>query len=290
MKSKHLAVVLLVLLCSLFSARRAVGQAATGYTSLDYDDSSGVVTAYSETDLDYDIEWDYDAYVGLSVSDDSGALVASGSARDYDEIGFISITLEFSGTSDVTYTAVGTHKAYANYSDYDYEDFYPYRMYYYYWDTWYFGFFEGQGIYEPWYYYFLSPGYSPVTRRLRYIPLGSTTDYAMLTVRAPHPVNFHMTGHESYSNGQLHFDYAWDSSTGTLDDLSQCTIGEIVYLPGRGSTYTWPKPPFDQTEPTVGRASHARDFNRRPPPAGGLRGPVPRRAVHRHAVLPLQVR
>ncbi|HEX8175802.1 MAG TPA: hypothetical protein VF543_11845 [Pyrinomonadaceae bacterium] len=255
MRLKHLSVTLLVLLGSLFFARAVAAQSVTGYTSIDYDDDSGIVTAYSETSVDYDVMWDYNAYVSLSVTDSNGSIVTSGSATDTNDIGFISITRQFYGQSDVTYTAKGIHRAMAVYYYVEefYEYYYPYRYRprYYYWDTWYFGFYEGYGIYEPWYYYFLSPGYREVTRPTRPISLGTTTDYAMLTVRAPHPKNFHQTAVQAQVDGTLHFEYAWDSSTGNLNDLGNCVVGEIVYLPTRG-TYVWPKPPFNSSEPSPG--------------------------------------
>ncbi|HKS27351.1 MAG TPA: hypothetical protein VJS44_06000 [Pyrinomonadaceae bacterium] len=256
MRLKHLSVSLLVLLAALFFAHgAALAQSVTGYTSIDYDDSSGIVTAYSETSVDYDVMWDYNAYVALSVTDTYGSLVVSGSATDFNDVGFISITLQFYGQSEATYTAKGTHRARAVYfyTDYIEEYYYPYRYrpIYYYFDYWYFGFYEGYGIYEPWYYYFLSPGYREMTRPLRLINLGTTTDYAVLQVRAPHPTNFRRTAQSSFSNGQLHFEYAWDSSTGNVGDLGQCTVGEIVYQPTRG-TYVWPKPPFDSSDPSPG--------------------------------------
>ena len=252
MKLTSLPVILFVVVCCLLFAQDTRAQGVYGYTSLDYDDASGVVTAYSETDLDYEVMGDYDAYVSMSVTDDFTSIVASGSARDPFCEGFISITLQFNGSADTTYTARGVHKAYANYNDYDFEDFYPYRSYIYYWDSWYFGFFEGQGIYQPWYYYFFSPGYNPIRRRNRYVALGSTIDYAVLTIRAPHPVHFQLLESRSFNDGRLYSKYTWESSDGHLENLNNCTVGEFVTNPARGATFTWPKPPFDCVEPASG--------------------------------------
>src|SRR5437588_687805 len=124
------------------AAAQEFGSGVSGYTSIDYDDSTNTVMAYSETDVDYDMGGDYQAYVGLTVTNDSGLIVASGSARDYDEVGSVAIELDFAGELDTTYTAVGRHRAYAYLWDYD--DFYPYRIFYY--DDWYFTYFEGVGI------------------------------------------------------------------------------------------------------------------------------------------------
>ena len=67
------------------------------------------------------------------------------------------------------------------------------------------------------------------------------------------PNNFHQVGSGTNNNGTLHFVYAWDSSTGNLADLSQCTIGEIVAYPGTSNPYVWPNPPMNRssTNPTV---------------------------------------
>lgn len=57
------------------------------------------------------------------------------------------------------------------------------------------------------------------------------------------PTNFHQTAVSQEPNGTLHFEYAWESSTGDLADLWECTIGEKVDYPG-GNPYYWPSPPF----------------------------------------------
>src|SRR2546421_3935831 len=153
----------------LFLAQETKAQAITGLTLIDYDEASNTVDAYSETDLDYNVAYDYDAYVLLQVWDQNGALIRSQSARDTYQSGSISVEFLFQGTPDAIYTAKGTHKAYAAFYDYDYV--YPYQIFYY--DDWYFGYFEGQGIYVPWYYYFYRNAFQQVTRRNRYINLGT---------------------------------------------------------------------------------------------------------------------
>lgn len=58
------------------------------------------------------------------------------------------------------------------------------------------------------------------------------------------PRNFHQVGSGTDTgNGTLHFEYAWESSSGNLSDLSVCFVGEIVTYPGTGN-YTFPSPPF----------------------------------------------
>jgi hypothetical protein len=88
------------------------GTGISGYTSIDYDEFTNTVMAYSETELDYELVGDYQAYVGLTVTKDASGIVASGSARDYYDDGFISIEFDFAGEPG-SYTATGRHRAYA---------------------------------------------------------------------------------------------------------------------------------------------------------------------------------
>ncbi len=53
------------------------------------------------------------------------------------------------------------------------------------------------------------------------------------------PTNFREKSHEVLI-GQLNFIYNWDSSTGHLEDLSNCQVAEVVMLPS--NPYTFPKP------------------------------------------------
>jgi Bacterial Ig-like domain (group 2) len=57
------------------------------------------------------------------------------------------------------------------------------------------------------------------------------------------PTNFRQTSTSDAGNGDLHFTYAWDSTSGNLADLSACTVGEIVTYQG-GNPFNWPSPPF----------------------------------------------
>jgi hypothetical protein len=136
------------------------------------------VIAYSETDTDYDIGGDYTAYVSLVVRNDSGNVVASGTRMDGEGFGYASVTLQFPGSPDTSYTGTGTHRLHAffyyEYWDYDY---FPYRRVIYYYDNWYFGFFSDIGINYPWYYHFSSPGYAFRTRPTAPILLGTTQSF-----------------------------------------------------------------------------------------------------------------
>jgi hypothetical protein len=262
MKASTLFAALLVMVGYLLFAQNSSAQDTTSpridsFTTIDYDDATDIVTAYSETDLtDYDLYCDYEAYVSLGVTDDSGITVAYGSDRDYDDVfGFASVTLQFQGNPETTYTARGIHKAYAVlYDDYWDYDYYPYRHIYDYYDSYYFSYFGGFGIYEPWWYSFYSPGYRYFTNRNRAMNLGTTYDSAFVTIRAAHPTNFRQTSVNALSDGTLEFTYAWDSSTGNLADLSSCVVGEIVTYPGTSNPYTWPNPPFNRAtpNPTIG--------------------------------------
>jgi hypothetical protein len=67
------------------------------------------------------------------------------------------------------------------------------------------------------------------------------------------PVNFEQVGQGvSGSNGLLTFHYEWASTSGNLDDLAQCQVGEYVSYPG-GNPFVWPSPPYNgQTaNPTI---------------------------------------
>jgi hypothetical protein len=75
-------------------------------------------------------------------------------------------------TPGSTYTATGFHKAIADL--WDYQPSYPYQIFYY--DNYNFTSFQNQGIYAPWYYYFLSPGFQEIRRNSAPIPLGVSYD------------------------------------------------------------------------------------------------------------------
>jgi len=164
---------LLVPLCCLGVAVETRAQAVTGYTEIDYYADTDTLDAYSETDMDEDLIGEYDAYVSLTIRDGNFSVVAQGSEEDQWN-GVASVELFYSGTNpDTTYIAKGFHKPIADLWDYDYA--WPYQTYYY--DDYNFSYFENQGIYAPWYYYFLSPGFQEIHRRTAPISLGSTYEY-----------------------------------------------------------------------------------------------------------------
>jgi hypothetical protein len=168
-----------VWLFTISAAAQDTGGEFGSYTFIDYDEDTNIVRAYSQTDSDYNLMGDYEARVSLTVTNDYGVIVASGSGYD-DGYGYATVELSFAGEPDRTYTAVGTHRAFAylwDY-DYDYDYYYRYRPVYYYYDNWYFTGFEGGGIYQPWYYSFYRPSYSYFRRRTQNINLGKTYDSA----------------------------------------------------------------------------------------------------------------
>ena len=172
-KGKILITASVLLFGIFFFTLEARAQTVTGYTSIDYYDAVNVVDAYSETDEDYDVDSAYGAFVKLSVVDQSWNQIALQSASDDGTYGFAAVEIQFYGSPDTTYTAIGLHKAYANQWDYNYENWPLVSIDYY--DYYNFSFFENQNIFEPLSFSFLGPG-SMVTRPIRPILLGATTD------------------------------------------------------------------------------------------------------------------
>ena len=66
------------------------------------------------------------------------------------------------------------------------------------------------------------------------------------------PTNFKQTAASDSGGGVLHFEYTWESSTGTLGDLANCTVGEIVtYTPADIPFPSPPFPPISPPNPTI---------------------------------------
>lgn len=82
-------------------------------------------------------------------------------------------------------------------------------------------------------------------------------DAATVNVTAPVcavPVNFRQTLVLALGTGigvHLEWEYRWDSSTGNLNHLAACEVGEFVDYPGVGPRYFYPSPPFP-TNPANG--------------------------------------
>lgn len=56
------------------------------------------------------------------------------------------------------------------------------------------------------------------------------------------PTNFHLSPGQDMGNGVLRFNETWDSSSGNLQDLSNCKVNELVAYPGSNDPYHWPDP------------------------------------------------
>lgn len=103
----------LVLLFGLFIfTHDAKAQTVSGYTSIDYYEDFNVVDAYSETDEDYDVNGAYGAYVALSVIDQNSNVMGWQTASDDGTYGYAAVEIQFYGSPDSTYTAMGIHKTY----------------------------------------------------------------------------------------------------------------------------------------------------------------------------------
>jgi hypothetical protein len=168
-----------VCLLTISAQAQASGTGISSYTAIDYDEATNTVMAYTEADGDYQLLGDYQLYVRLTVTNDSGVIVANGINFAGGD-GVVTLELDFAGEANRTYTAVGKYYVDASFEDYDYYP--PYQTFYY--DNWYFTYFEGQGIYQPWSYFFSSPGYTVYHRRTSQIYLGRTYDSASTTVVA----------------------------------------------------------------------------------------------------------
>jgi hypothetical protein len=72
-----------------------------------------------------------------------------------------------------------------------------------------------------------------------------------VTVAAP--TNYRETSVVDLGNGVLQFSYAWDSTSGNLNDLSGCMVGEKVDYPGIEDPYCFPSPPWSHCwdNPTI---------------------------------------
>jgi hypothetical protein len=176
---KNLLLLTLAAACCLVLSPEAQAQKIDGYTSIEYDEFTNNVQAYSETYIDYDLMGDYNVMVVLRVTGDDGTTPAL-QTRTSNGQPFISATAFFAASPGVTYTARGTHKAVAKLSEQ--EPFYPYKIVWY--DYWLYGFFATQAVTSPWYYSFLHPGYMDQKRDSPILNLGTTYDYASVSVPA----------------------------------------------------------------------------------------------------------
>ena len=147
-----------------------------GYTSINFDPSTNVVTAYSESDVDPDILGYYNVNVSMSLQDQNHNTLANPSGSSTGT--FVSVTAMTQGSSSTTYTAIGLH--YINMTQQQYVcqgDTCGMEWLDYQYET----VFEPMGIDEPGIFDFTGPGPSTPTPNGPDIPLGQTYDNASLT-------------------------------------------------------------------------------------------------------------
>jgi hypothetical protein len=66
------------------------------------------------------------------------------------------------------------------------------------------------------------------------------------------PINFSTYAVTKQTNGTIVFSYTWQSSSGNIQDLASCVVGENVSYPGSSPAYAWPAPMVNSTvNPTV---------------------------------------
>ncbi len=103
-------VVVFACLACLCLGRTGFAQSVIGSTTLDLDQSSGMVTATCETDIDADVQAFYEAEVECKVKDSNGKEVATGLYLDKNGVqGYAQVVLTFKGVPGTTYKATGGH-------------------------------------------------------------------------------------------------------------------------------------------------------------------------------------
>ena len=66
-----------------------------------------------------------------------------------------------------------------------------------------------------------------------------------LAVAQATPNNFQQNGAaQDLGGGNLRFHYTWGSSTGNLNNLGDCQVGENVAYPGGNNPFVWNSPPY----------------------------------------------
>lgn len=166
----------------LVGSKYANAQSINGFTSIDFDYSSNTIIGYCETDIDYELQGEYEARVDCSITNNStgSEIVAlwGDDAGGYN--GFTSVLLEVPGTPGTEYTATGGNYAVAILIAQE-------DPYYLYWDTDNFEWFAFQGVYQPMWYSFYGPG-PELTRRQPAMSLGATVESATLSTPPAGPV------------------------------------------------------------------------------------------------------
>src|SRR5258705_13259755 len=95
MGKKNLRFLLLMIACCVFIPTGAKAQNTYGYSSIDYDPVSNVITAYAETNPDYATQtYYYRSYVTSNIRDANGNVLANQTA-----LGSVSFSINGTGSS-----------------------------------------------------------------------------------------------------------------------------------------------------------------------------------------------
>lgn len=229
---------LLLMVALTVEVTAARAQSISGYTTLDIDPASGIVTATCETDLDPYTDGYYEASTRCTVKDASGAVIASDQNTDIDgDFGYAQVILTFTGTPGTTYTATGTHYGVVS-IPYDLADTRPGQNFYQYDDYYNFSLLNSNPpqIYTGSYSWY---GAGPDTAtRITNLRIGNTTESG--TVPYPCPISItlnSLTPISITSDPNLRTGYGamasmWANPTTT--DWSSAVITETV-TPGMNS-------------------------------------------------------
>jgi hypothetical protein len=247
MRRTNLHFWLLIIACYLFIPTAAKAQSTYGYSSVYYDPASNTITAYAETDPDYSTQtYYYNSYVQANIHDPNGNVIAHLASQT----GNPSVSFSGNGNGSSSYDIVSGHYMLLFYSQHNFysqcnSQYYSYAYY----DYYNYQHFAESPTPDATFSLYLFFASGPVCATPSpNITLGSSTDSdAEPPPPTAHPVNFHQTSVTPQSDGTLHFQYAWGSSTGNLADLSNCSVGEYVTYPGNGSTYIYPAPMVHQS-------------------------------------------
>lgn len=103
MGKKHLHFLLLMIACCLFIPTGAKAQNTYGYSSINYDPDSDTITAYAETDPDYNTQtYYYNSHVSANIHDANGNVLAH-------QTGNGSVSFSISGNGSSGYNIVSGH-------------------------------------------------------------------------------------------------------------------------------------------------------------------------------------
>lgn len=118
-------------ICGILATQRTSAQQSSakiyGYTTIDIDPTTYIVSAYAYTESDYLTASYYEVEVDTSIRDDAYSFYAGSWSRNY---GFAEVFLLGQGTAGRTYQASSSHTAITGFYDYDWSWTYRYWDYY----------------------------------------------------------------------------------------------------------------------------------------------------------------